>query len=468
MCAEETSAELSRYEDDLAMRAVKGSVWVFSIRAIEEILYLIKLIVLARILSPEDFGLFGIALLTLDIMKIFSRTGFESALIQKKEDIHPYLDSAWTFSIIRSVILCSVLFFIAPVVSFYFNAPESMHLIQVIGFVMLFGGLTNIGFTYFDKELQFNKKFIYLVTGSSLDFIVSILAALLLQNVWAIVIGMLVGHLSKCIMSYILHPYRPRLSRDVGKAKELWNYGRWILISYIILFLITELDDFFVGIFLGVTALGFYQMAYKISNLPATEITDVIGQVTFPAYSKVQNEEKKLREGYLKTLKNVSFLTFLSGGLIFTFAFDFTKIFMGDKWIPMVFAIQVLVIWGIIRSLATTATPVFQGIGKPEILPRIRLIQFILMAICLYPLTMQYGIVGTSFAVVIPSFLATWVILYLVIKEIKCSKGEFLKLIIYPLIITLIMISSIYFVKIYYNLPDWLHFSLNGMFSALI
>ncbi|MHA1381416.1 MAG: oligosaccharide flippase family protein [Candidatus Helarchaeota archaeon] len=464
---DENNSILASKSEDLSIRATKGGIWVFSIRVIEEILYLIKLVVLARILNPEDFGLFGVALLIFDVMKIFSRTGFESALIQKKENIHPYLDSAWTVSIIRGTLLFLALFTIAPVAAYYFNAPKATPLIQVIGIAMMIGGFTNTGFTIFDKELHFNKRFAYQITGATIDFVLTVSLAIILQSVWSIVIGMLSGHLVRCIMSYILHPYRPHISSDFGKAKELWNFGRWILISAIMIFLITEVDDFFVGIMLGVTTLGFYQMAYKISNLPATEITDVISQVTFPAYSKVQDDEIKLREGFLKTLKNTSFLTFFAGGLIFTFAFDFTKIFMGDKWIPMVIVLQILVIWGIIRSLGITAAPIFKSIGKPELIPKIQSIQFILMIVLLYPLTAQYNIVGTSFAIVMPSLIANWILLYLTTKKIKCPRWEFSKLIIFPFISTIFMILSIFFVKIQFNLPDWFQFQFSGMISAL-
>ncbi|MHA1381616.1 MAG: lipopolysaccharide biosynthesis protein [Candidatus Helarchaeota archaeon] len=459
----------ARDDSDLSKRTIKGGFWVLSIRIAEQVLYLIKLVIFANILEPKDFGLFGVALLTFDIMKIFTRTGFETALIQKKEDIKPYLNSAWTVLILRALGLYAIMFFIAPVAAFYFKAPEATPLIQVIGLAMVFGGFTNIGFFYFDKELKFSKRFIYQLTGMLVDFILAVYTAFVWRNIWAIVISLLAGHATKCIMSYILHPYRPRLSADFKKAKELWTFGKWILLSALIGFLIIEADDIFVAIIIDVTMLGFYQMAYKISNLPATEITNVISQVTFPAYSKLQDDRAKLREGYLKILKNVAYLTFLAGGLIFTFAFDFIKIFLGQKWVPMVLTLQVLALWGIIRSLEGTAVPIFQGVGKPETLTKLQLIQFILMAIILYPLTIQYNIFGTSVAVVSAAFLANFIYFYKVNKIIKGSKSDLCKLIGFPLINTAIMIIAVYFVKIYFNLTvGLLELCILGAFALLI
>ncbi|MCD6270366.1 oligosaccharide flippase family protein, partial [bacterium] len=264
----------------LSQRVVKGGFWVFLLRIVNRGFSLIRLVILARILSPNDFGLMGIALLTMATLDTFSQTGFQQALVQKKEDIKSYLDSAWTVLILRGFILFAILFFIAPYAAIFFDAPEAKSIIQVIGFAVLLQAFTNIGVIYFQKELEFNKQFIYQLSGTLADFIVAISAVLILKNVWALVLGLLAGSFARFVVSYLIHPYRPHLSFDLGRAKELFGFGKWVLGSSILVFLITQGDDIFVGKLLGVAALGFYQMAYRISNMPATEITHVISQVT--------------------------------------------------------------------------------------------------------------------------------------------------------------------------------------------
>ncbi|NVM05307.1 MAG: lipopolysaccharide biosynthesis protein [Candidatus Helarchaeota archaeon] len=456
-------------DKNLSMRVVRGGFWVFLIRIISESLYLAKIIILANILSPHDFGLFGIALLMLDIMKLFSRTGFEAALIQKKEDIESYLDSTWTVIILRNLGLFIIMLLIAPVTAFYFEAPEATLLIQIIGFELIFGAFTNIGFIYFRKELKFSKEFIFRLTGQLIDFFITIYTVLILRNVWAIIIGLLTGTAAKCVISYFLHPYRPHLSTDFKKANELWSFGKWAFISGLLLFLIIEADDVFVGIVLGVTVLGFYQMAYRISNLPATEITNVVYDVTYPAYSKLQDDIPNLREAYLKVLKITAFSSFLIGGLIFAFAFDFTKIFLGDKWYPMVLAMQVLVLWGMIRSVGHTTVSIFQARGKPGIITKILAFQVILMAIFIYPLTIQYNIMGTSASIVFAALISTLIFFYKVVKIIKCGRWDFCKLIILPLINMVIMVLSIFFIKIYWNISiGIIELGMLGVFAILM
>jgi len=409
----------------LSQRAVRGGFWVFLLRTTQQLFNFVRLIILARILSPNDFGLMGIALLTMATLDTFSQTGFQQALIQKKEDIKPYLDSAWTVLILRGFILFAILFFIAPYAATFFNAPEAKPIVQVIGFAVLFQAFTNIGVVYFQKELEFNKQFIYHLSGTLADFVVAISAALILRSVWALVFGLLAGNFARFVVSYLIHPYRPHLSSDLRKTKELFGFGKWILGSSVLIFLITQGDDIFVGKLLGATALGFYQMAYRISNIPATEITHVISQVTFPAYSKLQDNIPKLREAYLKVLQVTAFLSFPIAGLIFVLAPDFTKIFLGEKWMPMVPAMQVLVFAGLVRSIAATTGPIFHAVGKPKIDTKWQIVRLFALAALIYPFTIKWGILGASIVVFLSIFVSNIGFCFKAIKITKCGTKDF-------------------------------------------
>jgi len=434
--------------ETLSQKVVKGGFWVFFLRIINRGFSLIRLIILARILSPNDFGLMGIALLTMSTLETFSQTGFQQALIQKKEDIESYLNSAWTVLILRGFILFIILYFIAPYAAIFFNSPEAKPIIQVIGFAILIRALTNIGVIYFQKELEFNKQFIYQFSGTLADFIVAISAVLILKNVWALVLGLLAGNVVRCFVSYLIHPYRPHLSKDLGKAKELFGFGKWVMGSSILVFLITQGDDIFVGKILGTTALGFYQLAYRISNMSATEITNVISQVTFPAYSKLQDSIPKLKEAYLKVLQVTAFLSFPIAGLIFALAPDFTKIFLGEKWMPMVPAMMILVWWGVIRGLVGAMSPVFMSIGKPKIVTKMQFFQSVLLIFLIYPLTLHWNILGTSVAVFLSALAMFFVRSNILIKAINFKILDFYKPIFIPMILTVISIFPIISLKV--------------------
>ena len=418
----------------LSHRAIKGGFWVFSLRIVQQLFGLARLIILARILSPNDFGLMGIALLTMATIETFTQTGFQAALIQKKDDIKSYLDAAWTVLILRGFILFAIIYLIAPYVAIFFDVPEAKPIIQVIGFSVLLQAFTNIGAVYFQKELEFHKEFIYQFAGTLTDFIVAVSAVLILRDVWALVLGLLAGNVVRCFMSYLIHPYRPRLSSDLGKAKELFGFGKWVLGSSILIFLITQGDDIFVGKLLGATALGFYQMAYKISNMPATEITHVISRVTFPTYSKLQNDIPKLREAYLKVLQVTAFLSFPVAGLIFVLAPDFTMIFLGEKWMPMVPAMQVLVFAGLVRSIAATSGYMFYAMGKPKIDTRLQIVRLSVLVALIYPFTIKWGILGASIVVFLSIFASNIGFCLKAVKITKCGVKKFANTIIFPLV----------------------------------
>jgi len=256
----------------------------------------------------------------------------------------------------------------------------------------------------------------------------------------------------------------PHLSKDLGRAKELFGFGKWIMGSSILVFLITQGDDIFVSKILGTTALGFYQLAYRISNMPATEITHVISQVTFPAYSKLQNNIPKLREAYLKVLQFTAFLSFPIAGLIFILAPDFTKIFLGEKWMPMVPAMQVLVFVlvfaGLVRSIAATTGPIFHAVGKPKIDTKWQIVRLFVIAILIYPCIIKWGILGASVVVFLSIFVSNIGFSFDAIKITKCGFIKFSKVIVFPLINGMVMVSSIFILKTYINITGILNFIL--------
>ena len=439
---------LNKPGENLSNRMVIGGFWVVLLRIVKQLFSLARLVILARVLAPHDFGLMGVALLTMATLDTFSQTGFQAALIQKKENIEPYLNVAWTVLILRGFILFAVLYFIAPYAAMFFDVAEAKSIIQVIGFAVLFQAFTNIGVVYFQKELEFDKQFIYQFAGVFTDFIVAVFSVLILKNVWALVLGLLAGNLTRAVVSYLIHPYRPHLSFDFAKVKELFGFGKWVLGSSILVFLLTQGDDAFVGKILGITALGFYQLAYRISNMPATEISHVISQVTFPAYSKLQDDIPRLKEVFFKVVQFTAFLFFPLAGMIWVLAPDFTRLFLGEKWLPMVPSMQVLAIFGGIRALNATTGPVFWAAGKPSFLTKISLMQLIFLAVIIYPLAINEKLLGVSLAVTLANLLCSVLAFREVLVIIKESKKNIVKIIMPSLLVTATIMGFIYLFKI--------------------
>ncbi len=427
----------------LVSLTIRGSFWMAVSKIVNRGLGFARTIVLARLLSPNDFGLFGIAYLFASFIENFSVTGINAALIQKKENISDYLDSAWTFNLARSCVLFFVLYVGAESVALFFENPNACPVIRAIAFLQIIVGTENIGTIYFQKDIRF-EKLAWLKFGEAIvNVTVSITIALILRNAWALVYGALAGAFFKTCMSYAMHPYRPKLQFHFDKLKELLGYGKWIFGSSILVFLITQGDDAFVGKVLGAAALGFYQMAYNLSNIPATEISNFVSQITFPIYSKIQADIPKLKTFYMKAVQIIAYLSFPIAGLIAFLAFDFTKLVFGEKWMPMVPAMQALAVWGLVRSIGSTTTQVFHAVGKPTLSTKVKLSQMVFIFLLIYPLSAKWGILGTSLAVVTATLIPNLVAYYIAVNIVQGRLRDFYKILFLPLINTVIMLFVI-------------------------
>ena len=381
-----------------------------------------------------------LAITTLDAL---SQTGFQTALIQKKEGIASFLNTAWTVSGIRAILLFVILFTTAPSISKFFNSPDAVWVIRIIALSTLLTGFRNIGLLYFQKELQFSKVFFYEFFSTVIDLCLAILLALILRNVWALVWAGLAGQFARLILSYVVHSYRPRLRFDKGEFTELFGFGKWVFASSIIVFIATQGDDVIVGKMLGVAALGFYQMAYTFSNMPATEITQVVSIVMLPAYSMLQDDLPKLKQGYLKVLQVTALIsTPLAGGII-ALAPEFTELFLGPKWMPAVPAMRILALSGLLRSIISTMSPVFVSIGRPDISVRCQIVRMSLLAILIFPLTVRWGLLGASYSALISTLAASIIFSFSVIRITRITIPEFSKLLIIPILNVIIMLLLI-------------------------
>lgn len=392
-------------EEPLLKRVIHAGAWAFGLRIVNQLFSMIRIVILARILSPNDFGLFGIAVLALSALETFSQTGFQAALIQKNEDIRTYLDTAWMIQIIRALIIALILIGTAPFIANFFKTPAANGIIQVVGLSVLFQGFINVGVIYFQKELEFHKEFIYILSGNLADLIFAIVAAFTLRNAWALVFGLLAGNIVRLIVSYLIHPYRPRFRIEGKKVKELYTFGKWILGSSILFFVVTHGDDIFVSKVLGITALGLYLIAYRLSELPVTEITSVVKAVTFPAYSKLQGNTAKLKRAFLQTFEAVVFATLPISIGIFILGPDFIRVFLGSKWTEMIFALQILSISGFIQSITAPVGSLFWAVGQPKIGFIMNATRVLIMGILIYPLSLKLGITGTALSVLAGSIM---------------------------------------------------------------
>lgn len=411
----------------LKIKFARSTFWAFFLKLLTKSAGFIRTLILARILLPSDFGLMGIALLSLSFMETISSTGFEQALIQKKGETEKYLSSVWTANLARSLVLFIIVIIAAPFIAFFFNNPSLTNILRVIAFGIVIYGLTNVKVLYFQKELEFKKHFYYQFSGILAEFGTSILLALLLQNVWALVFGLLAGNFVRLIAGFLLHPWKPKIEFCFGKLRELFSFGKWVVGTNILSFFLIQGDDLLVGKMLGTNSLGLYQMAYRTSNITTTEVSHVINQISFPALAKLQAHHDKVKKIYLRILQFISVVSFPLGVLIIFLASDFVKLFLTTNWLPMVVPMQILAIWGLIRAISACNGTLFQACGKPQIETKLQLFRFLIMLLLIFPFMARWGTSGAALAVLFAGLFIIPFSLYQAKMVIKVRFREILK-----------------------------------------
>ncbi|EMA63694.1 lipopolysaccharide biosynthesis protein [Halorubrum lipolyticum] len=383
-------------------RTIKSGIWVGGIKAASRLMQILMLIVLARLLAPRDFGLMGLALLSVSATRNFTKVGLNAALIQRKtEDVDDYLDTTWCLEAARGLLIAGILFLLAPVIASFFSEPRATPLIRVIGLGPLLVGLRNPGIVYFKKDLEFHKEFLYQVSGGFVQFFVGVGYALYSPTVWALVFAFVAADAFRSLLSYVIHDYRPWPSFDVGAAKELIDYGKWITASSMVYFIYSEGDDAFVGWFLSATSLGFYQYAYRLADTPSSEVSEIIASVSFPAYAKLQDDPDEMRRALLATTRVTAFLTIPMAFGIAAVAPSFVPVVLGSDWTPMIAAMQLLALFGMFHSITRNFGSVFKAIDRPDLNAKLGAVRVVCIAALIWPLTARFGIEGTALTVVL-------------------------------------------------------------------
>ncbi|HET7325350.1 MAG TPA: lipopolysaccharide biosynthesis protein [Halococcus sp.] len=429
--------------ESLSERAVTSGVWVTLTNVFDRALQLGMVLFVARLIGPDSYGVMALALVVMGALTQFSRLGIDAALIQREEaDVDAYLDTAWVMQNGRSVLVAAVLFVIAPVVAspLIFDNPQLTPVLRVLALSPLLSGLQNPGLLYLKKDLRFDKQFAYTLSGTVFYVIVAVGYALATRSVWALVFGLIASDFVRLVVSYLVHDYRPWPRFDLDGAREMFGYGKWIFASGVVLFLIMQGDDAFVGWYLGTAVVGFYQLAYRISNAPATEVTQTISSVVFPTYAKMQSNERQLRDGFFKTVQLTTFVSFPVAVGIAAIAPTFVSVFLTEQWGPMVILIQLLAAWGLLRSLGATTGPLFQAVNRPDIATKVQFGKLIIIAVFIFPATARYGAVGTALVIIGNSLVFSEPLsTYLAVRVVDGSYVRLLRLIAYPALASAVM-----------------------------
>ena len=245
---------------------------------------LVSVFVLARLLTPRDFGIIALASATMALIDIFSALGLRQALLRIAEPERAHLDTAWTIQLILMTLLAALLAALAPVAAAFFQEPVLAPVIAVLSLRFVLAGLTNIGIVEFDRHLQFGKDLQMRLTVRLAALAGTVAAAVLLRSYWALAIGLLLQSVLHVAASYRFHPYRPRFC--LSKQAELLNVSLWFFLSYVAQVVQTQAERLAVGMFAPIHAVGLYSVSKDFSSIFTLEIATALNRVTFVTTAK--------------------------------------------------------------------------------------------------------------------------------------------------------------------------------------
>lgn len=385
---------------------LRGSIWAFADHVLEQFLALLRSVILARwFLGPSDFGLLNIAALLTAALLILTETGLWPALIQRKELKPETLYTSWWIFAFRGVFLAGMIVLLAPVGARFYQEPLLRPILNVMALQFVVSGFNSLSPILLQRDMDFRLLTYLKVATQLVNLGVSVLLAFILRNFWAVVWGQVAGSLFAAVYSYLIHDFRPRFHFVWCEARSLFHFSKYITLSGIVTYLTTQGDDAYVGKVLGTEPLGFYGLAYRLSNLPATSLSHVINRVTLPAFALLQDDIELLRRRYLQTLRLVGLLAFPLAGGMWVLATPLVGALYGEKWLPIVPSFMVLCAFGLERAIGSVAGPVFLALNRPKLVWWLGLSKLVTMVICIVPLTLRYGILGTSLAVTLSAIV---------------------------------------------------------------
>jgi len=350
--------------DDLGRRIARGAGWMVAMRWSIRLIGVVSTIILARLLSPTDFGVVAMAMLVVAFIEVLADFGFENALIQNQQATKRHFDTAWTLNVIRGLISAVLLLALAHPVATLFAEPRIEAVIAWLSLAPLFDGFKNVGVVEFRRQLWFHREYRFLVATKIISFVVTLALAIVWRSYWALVLGMITRSAAMLALSYVMHEYRPRLA--LSRARELFGFSVWILLNHYIHYGNRNFGRMLVGRFLDAAALGVFTLAREISGMLGSELALPMIRALFPGYSKAQDDPSKLKSLFLNTAGFMVFLSWPLGFGLAAVAEPFTLVVLGEKWAMVGPLLAYLAIAGAIGHAWGNPPSLFMAQGRPQ------------------------------------------------------------------------------------------------------
>ena len=388
----------------LGQQTVSGVAWTTVQRFASLFLAFVANLVLARLLSPDDFGCIALLMVFISLSQIFVDGGFGAALIQKKDPTQDDYSTIFYWNLLLAIGLYFLLFFVSPVIARYYNIPILKDILRVQGLIIILDSLGLVHKNNLRKTLQF-KKISLIVLGA--NFVAVVAAITMAYNgfgVWCLVAQQLLISGMTTILFWIFNRWKPTLVFSKKSFKELFGFGGFILLSNMIVTFTNEVQSLIMGKLYTARDVGLYSQARKFESIMSGTPSTVVNQVTFPVFSKFQNDIPQLTTILRRITKVMAFVVFPAMILVILIAKPAIVLMLTDKWVDCVPFFQILCIGGMAEALGDINYNAVAAIGKSRVLFRWTCIKSVLGLLLIIGGSF-FGIRGIIWAVTIRFYL---------------------------------------------------------------
>jgi PST family polysaccharide transporter len=433
----------------LGKQVVQGAMWNYGGFLVSKGLLFVATLILARILSPSEFGLVGMALLVITALDILRDFGIGASLIYRQRDGQAAANLAFLLSAVIGVMLFVGNWLLAPFVTVFFktNGPEETAtvtgLVQVLGFSLLFAGLGSTQDALLQKAIDYRRRMIPEVGRTLIKGVLQVALALAGFGVWSLVWGQVIGEACATILLWTVSSWRPTRLLDRTLLRPMVNYGTQIMMVGGLGWLVADIDYLIIGRFLGDAALGLYTLAFRIPELIIRNLAQAVSNVAFPVAARFQEDKAAMRHAYL-TMQHymLAILAPLGFGL-FAVTPSLIHILFQDKWEPAIPVMELLSIYMVLSGISHWPGVVYKAVGRPDILNRLSFLKLVLLAPTLWWAATTYGIVGVGWGQVAVRVVVILIDMWTVSRFVQISMRANLQAIWPPLAASAIMAGAV-------------------------
>lgn len=402
-------SEDSETGGSLRNRVTGGAIWLFGSYGLSRFGRIAMMLVVAALLSPQAYGLIGLATVIVTVVQILNEFGLWQAVVYRTDPDERFINTAFFTNLLGGLVTSSALFFAAPFIASFYGDPEMTALLRVMGLALIIDAFVYVPMGLMRKELRFRRLALPEVAGIAGAAVVTIGLLLLGFGILSYAVGFVAESLLRGGLIFIRVDWRPKLQMSWQYLKEMAPYSGNIMGGDLARHVSTNVDYFVVGRILGAGPLGYYTLAFNLANYPVSNFAYILSRLAFPTFATLQEDPERAKRVYLKMVQTVVALVVPALAMLALLAGPLILGLLGDEWRPTVFITQVMVVAGISRAISMPSSDILRATGSQAVPFRIYVLESLSILVALL-LVSSRGIEAVAVSVTALMSLAAWTI----------------------------------------------------------